>query len=75
MARATTKAVEDDAKKKAEAENDIYDDEYKKVLRLECRKHRDVLIPNEVKMTQMHNDERLKINYFWLISKKELEDK
>jgi hypothetical protein len=33
------------------------------------------MINNETKMTGLFNDERLRINYFWLISKKELEDK
>jgi len=32
-------------------------------------------INNQVRQTGMFNDERLRINYFWLISKKELEDK
>jgi hypothetical protein len=33
------------------------------------------MIKNEEKLTGLYNDERLRINYFWLISKKELEDK
>ena len=65
---------EDEAKKKADAINDIDDDEYKKTLRLECRAL-EKNINGETRMTGLYNDERLRINYFWLISKKELEDK
>jgi hypothetical protein len=65
---------EEEAKKKAEAVDDIDDEEYKKTLRIECR-NLQKMINNETKMTGLFNDERLRINYFWLISKKELEDK
>jgi len=65
-------SAEDEARKKAEAINDTDDDEYKKTLRLECRAL-EKLIKNEEKLTGLFNDERLRINYFWLISKKELE--
>lgn len=65
---------EEEAKKKAEAITDIDDDDYKKSLRLECRVI-EKMIKNEEKLTGLYNDERLRINYFWLISKKELEDK
>ena len=67
-------SAEDEARKKAEAIDDTDDDEYKKTLRLECRAL-EKLIKNEEKLTGLFNDERLRINYFWLISKKELEDK
>jgi hypothetical protein len=67
-------SLEDEARRKAEAIDDTDDDEYKKTLRLECRAL-EKLIKNEEKLTGLFNDERLRINYFWLISKKELEDK
>ena len=43
-------------------------------MRLEIKRCMDE-INNQVRQTGMFNDERLRINYFWLISKKELEDK
>ena len=50
------------------------DEEYIKSLRIECR-----ALQNQIKMeesmTGLFNDERLRINYFWLIGKKELEDR
>ena len=70
----TKASTEDDARKQAEAIDDIDSEEYKKSLRLECRKLEN-MIKNEEKLTGLFNDERLRINYFWLISKKELEDK
>ena len=73
MAKAP-KAAEDDARKKADAIDDIDDEDYKKALRLECRALQKQ-IDGETRMTGLYNDERLRINYFWLISKKELEDK
>ncbi len=68
------KGNEDDARKAAEKIDDVDDEEYKKVLRKECRDIQKQ-ITNETKLTSLYNDERLRINYFWLISKKELEDK
>lgn len=67
-------SAEDEAKKKAEAVDDIDDEDYKKSIRIECR-NLEKLIKNEEKMTGQLMDERLRINYFWLIGKKELEDK
>lgn len=67
-------SAEEEAKKKAEGINDIDDEDYKKSLRIECRTL-EKAIQNEEKLTGLNNDERLRINYFWLISKKELEDK
>jgi len=74
MAKKGGASAEEEAKKKAEAINDIDDEDYKKTLRIECRALEDQ-IKNEEKLTGLNNDERLRINYFWLISKKELEDK
>ena len=67
-------SAEEEAKKRAEGINDIDDEDYKKSLRIECRTL-EKAIQNEEKLTGLNNDERLRINYFWLISKKELEDK
>lgn len=65
---------EADAEKIALGINDIDDETYKKTVRIECRKI-EANIKQEEQMTAMYNDERLRMNYFWLISKKELEDK
>ena len=67
-------SAEDEAKKKAEAIDDIDDEDYKKSVRLEAR-DLEKKIKNEEKLTGLLMDERLRINYFWLIGKKELEDK
>lgn len=75
MARAARGGgAEDDARRAAERVDDVDDEEYKRTLRLECRSIQKN-INNETKLTRQYNDERLRINYFWLISKKELEDK
>ena len=66
--------AEDEARAKAMLIDDTDDEEYKMTLRKECRAL-EKLIKNEEKLTGLFNDERLRINYFWLISKKELEDK
>jgi len=44
------------------------------MLREECRRLKE-RIENEDKLIGLYNDERLRINYFWLVGKKELEDK
>ena len=66
--------AEQAARNRAEAVDDIMDEEYIKSLRVECR-----ALQNQIKMeesmTGLFNDERLRINYFWLIGKKELEDR
>jgi growth arrest-specific protein 8 len=67
-------SAEDEAKKKAEAIDDIDSEDYKKSVRIEIRQMRK-FISDEEKLTGQLMDERLRINYFWLISKKELEDK
>ena len=64
----------DEALKIAERLNDTESEEVKMQLGLEASALK-VQIENENKMTGQFNDERLRINYFWLISKKELEDK
>lgn len=56
------------------AQDDIYDEDYKKSLRLECLKLEE-MIEKEEMLQGLYGDERLRINYFWLVGKKELEDK
>lgn len=68
------KTTEEEAKARADAVDDIYDDEFKKTLRLEAR-NLEKLIKKEEDLIGLYNDERLRINYFWLVGKKELEDK
>ena len=67
-------SLEDEAIKRAKGTDDIMDEEYIKSLRLECRDLQKK-IKYEEQMTGLFNDERLRINYFWLIGKKELEDR
>ena len=67
-------SAEEEAKRKAEAIDDIDDEDYKKSLRIEIRSLKS-MITLEEQQTGQSNDERLRINYFWLISKKEVEDK
>ena len=68
------KTTEQEAQARADAVDDIYDDEFKKTLRLECRALV-AMIKKEEDQIGLYNDERLRINYFWLVGKKELEDK
>ena len=58
----------------ANAVDDIVDDELKKGLRLECREL-EKKIMMEDQLAYMYNDERIRISYFWMVGKKELEDK
>lgn len=68
------KSTEQEAAARADAIDDIYDDEFKKTLRVECRAL-NAQIKKEEDQIGLYNDERLRINYFWLVGKKELEDK
>ena len=68
------KSAEQEAAARADAVDDIYDDEFKKTLRIECRALV-ATIKKEEDQIGLYNDERLRINYFWLVGKKELEDK
>jgi hypothetical protein len=70
----TKKTTEQEAQARADAVDDIYDDDFKKALRLECRALV-AFIKKEEDQIGLYNDERLRINYFWLVGKKELEDK
>ncbi len=65
---------DDDARKAADKIDDVDDAEYKLMLRKEVRSL-GKQIDNETKLTGLFSDERSRLNYFWLISKKELDDK
>ena len=67
-------AVDPTGKAGAEAVDDIMDPEAKKNLRIEIRRLKEEIAKQE-NYTGLYNDERLRINYFWLVAKKELEDK
>lgn len=66
--------VEDQAREAAQAVDDIDDDEYKKTLRKECREIEN-LIRKEEDLAGMYQDERQRVNYFWIVSKKESDDR
>jgi hypothetical protein len=68
------KNAEEEALAKANAVDDIVDDEYRMSLRKECRLL-EKKIQDEDKLAYMYNDERIRISYFWMVGKKELEDK
>ena len=67
-------SAEEEAIRKAKGTDDIVDEEIIKQVRIECRALQNK-IKYEEQMTGLFNDERLRINYFWLIGKKELEDR
>ena len=73
-AQAGKLTAEQEAKLRSDAVDDNYDEDTKKSLRYECRALRKSIEKEEV-ATGQYNDERLRINYFWLVAKKELEDK
>mmetsp|Transcript_13916 Transcript_13916/g.18992 ORF Transcript_13916/g.18992 Transcript_13916/m.18992 type:complete len:129 (+) Transcript_13916:31-417(+) len=66
--------AEQEALARAGAVDDNIDDENKKSMRYECRALKRSIEKEEV-ATGQYNDERLRINYFWLVAKKEKEDK
>jgi hypothetical protein len=68
------KTTEEEAKARADAVDDIYDEDFKKLMRIEAR-NLEKQIKREEDMIGLYNDERLRINYFWLVGKKENEDK
>jgi len=68
------KSTESEAQARADAIDDVHDEDYKKTLRIEAREL-EKQIKKEEDLIGLYNDERLRINYFWLVGKKELEDK
>lgn len=73
-AKAKKLTAEEEAKMKANAVNDIDDDDYKKSIRVECRLL-ETQIKKEVELGGLYQDERQRLNYFWVMAKKELEDR
>ena len=67
-------SAEEEAKAKADAVDDIDDDDYKKSLRLECRAL-EKMCRKEDDLAGLYQDERQRVNYFWIVAKKEMEDK
>lgn len=65
--------IEDVAREAANAVDDIDDDEYKKTIRKECREL-ETMIRKEEDLAGMYQDERQRINYFWIVAKKECDD-
>ena len=63
-----------DAAAAAAAVDDTMDEDLRRTLRYECRALKKAIEREEV-ATGQYNDERLRINYFWLVAKKEKEDK
>ncbi|TNV79359.1 hypothetical protein FGO68_gene12058 [Halteria grandinella] len=66
--------VEEQARLEAEAVDDIDDAEYKKTVRKECRDLEN-LIRKEEDLAGLYQDERQRVNYFWIVAKKELDDR
>lgn len=66
--------VEEQAKLAADAVDDIDDAEYKKTIRKECREL-ETLIRKEEDLAGLYQDERQRVNYFWIVAKKESEDR
>ena len=66
--------ADQEAAQRANAVDDIADESYKKSLRIEIRSPI-AEIEKQDNFTGLYNDERLRINYFWLVAKKEREDK
>lgn len=58
----------------ADAVDDIVPDDVKRAMRIEIRQLNEEIQKQENQMG-LYNDERLRINYFWMVAKKDLEDK
>lgn len=67
-------SAEEEAKEAALKVDDIDDDDYKKSLRIECREL-EKMIKKQEELAGLYQDERQRVNYFWIVAKKELEDK
>lgn len=66
--------LEEQAMLAAEAVDDIDDAEYKKSIRKECREL-EALIRKEEDLAGLYQDERQRLNYFWIVAKKEADDR
>ncbi|CAI2367709.1 unnamed protein product [Moneuplotes crassus] len=65
---------EEEALQNAQNVNDIDDEGYKKSLRLQIREL-EAEVQKEEDEAGLYQDERQRVNYFWIVAKKELEDK
>lgn len=65
---------EEEALQNAAKVNDIDDEDYKKSLRLQAREF-EKNVQREEDQAGLYQDERQRVNYFWIVAKKELEDK
>jgi hypothetical protein len=65
---------EEEALQNAQNVNDIDDEDYKKILRLQAREL-EKNVQREEDQAGLYQDERQRVNYFWIVAKKELEDK
>lgn len=65
---------EEEALQNAAKVNDIDDEDYKKSLRLQAREL-EKNVQREEDQAGLYQDERQRVNYFWIVAKKELEDK
>ena len=65
---------EEEAVQNALNVNDIDDEDYKKELRRTAR-NIDIEITKEEDQAGQYQDERQRVNYFWIVAKKDLEDK
>jgi hypothetical protein len=65
---------EEEALQNAANVNDIDDEDYKKSLRLQAREL-EKQVQREEDQAGLYQDERQRVNYFWIVAKKELEDK
>ena len=68
------KTPEEEALENANNVNDIDDEGYKKTLRIQAREL-EVNVQKEEDQAGLYQDERQRVNYFWIVAKKELEDK
>lgn len=65
---------EEEALQNAQNVNDIDDEDYKKSLRIKAREL-EKQVQREEDQAGLYQDERQRVNYFWIVAKKELEDK
>lgn len=74
QAKGPRQTTEQQAQAAADAVDDTYDAEYKKLLKRECCAIKKSIEEEELRITE-YGDLRQRMQYFWLVGKKELEDK
>lgn len=65
---------EEEALQNAQNVDDIVDEDYKKSLRMQAREL-EKQVQKEEDQAGLYQDERQRVNYFWIVAKKDLEDK